>query len=54
MWRIYQGIDKDVKKGGNQIEYEDQDPRIHAMYVEELARTGIAPRMESFLRKAAG
>jgi len=54
MWKIYQGIDKDVKKGGNQIEYEDQDPRIHAMYVEELAHTGIAPRMESFLRKAAG
>ncbi|MDX1485699.1 MAG: hypothetical protein R3229_14600 [Alphaproteobacteria bacterium] len=48
MRKIYLGIDKDVKKGGNQIEYEDQDPRIHALFTEELAKSGIAPKMDQF------
>jgi oxalate decarboxylase/phosphoglucose isomerase-like protein (cupin superfamily) len=29
-----------VKKGGNQIEFEDEDPAIHRMFVEELAKSG--------------
>ena len=32
-----QGVDKDVNEGGNQIEYEDQDPTIHRTYVERCA-----------------
>jgi mannose-6-phosphate isomerase-like protein (cupin superfamily) len=48
MRRVYARIDQDVKKGGNQIEYRDQDPRVHAMFVEELAKKGIVPRMEQF------
>ena len=52
MWKVYQGIDKDVKIGGNQIEYKDQDPRIHGIFTEELAKAGIAPMMDAFVAKA--
>ncbi|MEA2937423.1 MAG: hypothetical protein QOC56_927 [Alphaproteobacteria bacterium] len=48
MRRVYAKLDVDVKKGGNQIEYRDQDPRVHAMFVDELARKGIDARMEQF------
>jgi quercetin dioxygenase-like cupin family protein len=34
-----------VKLGGNQIEYEDQDPRIHAIWLEEMRKRGITPQM---------
>ena len=43
---VYAGVDKSVKEGGHQIEYADQDPRIHRIFVEELAKKGIEPRME--------
>jgi mannose-6-phosphate isomerase-like protein (cupin superfamily) len=33
-------VDTSVKKGGRQIEYEDQDPRIHATWLKELAAVG--------------
>jgi hypothetical protein len=46
--RIYAKLDVDVKRGGNQIEYCDQDPRIHAMYVKEMAKKGLAVRMDQF------
>jgi hypothetical protein len=42
-------MDVSIKDGGRQVEYEDQDPRIHRMYVDELAKSGIAPRMDQFL-----
>jgi hypothetical protein len=29
-----------VKDGGNQIEFEDEDPRIHAWFLEELDKSG--------------
>jgi hypothetical protein len=45
MWNVYRGVDVDVKQGGNQIEYEDQDPRVHALFLAELAKHGIAPRL---------
>ena len=37
-----------IKQGGNQIEFEDQDPRIHAIWLEEMARAGIAPGMDKY------
>lgn len=37
--------DVSIKKGGRQIEYEDQDPRIHAMWLAEIARTGVKSQM---------
>jgi hypothetical protein len=37
--------DVSLKKGGRQIEYEDQDPRIHALWLKALRRTGVKSRM---------
>ena len=38
-----------VKEGGRQIEYEDQLPRIHKLYLEELERNGVGCRMSEFM-----
>lgn len=38
-----------VKDGGRQIEYEDQDPRFHRLYLEELAKHGAPCRMSEFM-----
>jgi quercetin dioxygenase-like cupin family protein len=38
-----------VKDGGNQIEYEDQDPRIHRMYLDDMAKHGAQSRMAEFI-----
>ena len=35
----------DVKKGGDQIEWADQDPKVHRMFLEALARNGVDSRM---------
>jgi len=35
------GVDVSVKDGGFQIEFEDQDTRIHPMYLEVLAANGV-------------
>ena len=43
-----QRTDVSIKEGGRQIEYEDQDPRIHRIYLEELQRTGVESRMGKF------
>jgi mannose-6-phosphate isomerase-like protein (cupin superfamily) len=37
--------DVSLKEGGRQIEYEDQDPRIHALWLREIRRTGVESRM---------
>ncbi len=42
------GIDVSVKDGGGQIEFEDQDPRIHPMYLKALAAGGVQCRMPEF------
>jgi gentisate 1,2-dioxygenase len=47
--KTFMGMDVNVKEGGRQIEYEDQDPRIHRMYLDELSKQGIQPRMEGVL-----
>ena len=46
------GVDTSIKEGGNQIEYEDQDPRIHEIYLRELAKTGVESRMGQFIDEA--
>jgi hypothetical protein len=46
--KVYAGVDVDVKKGGNQIEYQDQDPRVHQMFVDEMTRKGLTVDMEEF------
>lgn len=47
--RLKLGLEVNVKTGGSQIEYADQDPRIHRMYVEALAKNGVSCRMGEFL-----
>ena len=37
-----------VKEGGDQIDYEDQDPRIHPMFMEEMRRNGAASHMDQY------
>jgi hypothetical protein len=34
-----------VKVGGMQIDYPDQDPRIHAIWLEEMRKAGVPSRM---------
>ena len=41
-----QAVSRSVKEGGDQIEFEDQDPAIHALWLEEMKKNGITPRLE--------
>jgi len=41
-------IDTSVKLGGDQIEYEDEDPEIRKMYKEELEKKGVEWKMANF------
>ena len=45
--------DVSVKKGGRQIEYEDQDERIHPLYLRELKKTGVESEMGKFFDEEA-
>jgi quercetin dioxygenase-like cupin family protein len=36
-----------IKEGGNQIEYEDQDPRIHPLWLEEMRTNGVTPKFSA-------
>ena len=42
---LFGGVSTSVKKGGNQIEYEDQADVIHQMYVEEARKNGVEVKM---------
>ena len=42
-------VSKSVKDGGDQIEYEDQDPRIHRIWLEEMRKNAATPRMEKYI-----
>ncbi|MCL5076537.1 MAG: cupin domain-containing protein [Actinobacteria bacterium] len=44
------GVDVSLNKGGKQVEYEDQDPRIHQMFIESLKSKGVEPRMDEFIK----
>ena len=50
---LFMGVDVNVRDGGRQIEYGDQDPRIHALYLRELARHGVASGMGKHFDEAA-
>ena len=47
--RLFAGGDVDVKKGGDQIEWADQDPKVHRMFLEALARNGVQSRMGNLI-----
>ena len=40
--------DVSIKQGGRQIEYEDQDPRIHATWLAAIAKTGVTSQMGKY------
>ncbi len=44
--RHFLGVDKSLEDGGRQIDYEDEDPRIRAIYLEELDHRGVDCQME--------
>jgi quercetin dioxygenase-like cupin family protein len=44
----------DRKLGGNQIEYEDEDPLVRRLFTEACRHNGVEPRMERFWAGAAG
>jgi gentisate 1,2-dioxygenase len=50
---VFAGADVDVKDGGRQIEYEDQDPRVHEIYLEELAKNGVESKMGDYVDESA-
>lgn len=45
------GVEDSVKAGGNQIEYEDEDPEIRRMFEAELAKRGVESKMTLFFSK---
>ena len=47
--QVFLGVDQDVKTGGAQIEYKDQDPRIHKLYLQELAKNGVTSGMGEYI-----
>ncbi|MGH6948061.1 MAG: hypothetical protein ACREDZ_12090, partial [Kiloniellales bacterium] len=42
---LFMGVDVSVRDGGRQIEYGDQDSRIHEIYLSELAKNGVKSGM---------
>jgi uncharacterized RmlC-like cupin family protein len=46
---VFSGMDVNVRDGGAQIEYEDQHPRIHRIYLEELKKNGVQSGMGGFI-----
>jgi hypothetical protein len=48
------GSSESVKAGGDQIEYEDEDPLIRKMFEEELAKRGVESRMQEIPKAYIG
>jgi hypothetical protein len=42
-----------VQQGGRQIEYEDQDPRIHRKWLEAIRETGVKSEMSDIFDEPA-
>ncbi len=42
------GVSTSVKLGGDQIEYEDQSPRIHELFLEATRKAGVKVEMAAF------
>lgn len=40
--------DVSIKEGGRQIEYEDQDPRIHRIWLSEIRKTGVKSNLGKY------
>jgi len=46
--------DKSVKEGGWQIEYGDEQRRIHEIFEEDLAKHGVTCKMKAFIPWCTG
>ena len=44
--------DLDIKLGGHQIEYEDENPVVRKMFEEACGQAGVRSQMEKYYRKA--
>ncbi len=50
---VFLGVDVSVQKGGCQIDYQDQDPRIHGIFLDALARNGVKSGMGDYFDESA-
>jgi quercetin dioxygenase-like cupin family protein len=41
-------VSTSIKDGGDQVEYEDQDTRIHKIWLEEMEKNNVEPKMDNF------
>ncbi len=52
LWGLSPGekgaVSTSLKEGGDQMEYEDQDSRIHAIWLEEMKKNGVEPKMQKW------
>ena len=37
-----------IKQGGHQVEFQDQDPRIHRLWLEEMKKAAVTPRIDKY------
>jgi len=44
-------VDIDVKLGGNQIEYEDEDPIVRQMFEQACAKAGVQNLMDKYYKR---
>ena len=44
-------VSTSIKEGGDQYEYDDQDPRIQQIWVEETRKYGVEQKMDKFFTK---
>ena len=42
-------VSTSLKDGGDQIEYEEQDPRIHRIWLQEMKNNNVVPQMEKWV-----
>ncbi len=50
--KLKQAPDASIQDGGAQVDYQYQDPRIHDIWLRELAATGVASRMGKYFDEA--
>lgn len=52
LWGLKPGekgaVSTSIKEGGDQYEYEDQNPKIHAIWLEEMRKNGVEPKMDKW------
>jgi hypothetical protein len=46
-------VSTNIKEGGDQIEYEDQDQRIHSIWLDEMRKHNVEPKMQKFFPHSA-